>query len=230
MHRTPSAVEPEVPAELSLPIVPARELTDWRQVQPGQLIELKDGQQGLVLTVAPTAEGEVCALRYVRVTWPRDGALPLGQVCDLSAAAASWNGTLLLHGVWFAATAKVTPERAVIEAIHRGLITSRNCGVTWPMPATWQLSAQAAEQIERYLFEVARSTGCAFPFHDITKALCQMHLRLSPENSAQLDIVTGDSPSRSARGDDEMLSVWARTLQQKIMASDFSVPGLTPNR
>lgn len=230
MHRRPPAPEPEIPAELSLPHVPPIEITNFRELQQGFLIELKDGQQGLILSVEPRAEAEATALRYVRVAWPRDGALPLGQVCELSAMAASFNGTFLLHGVWFAATGKLTAERVVIEAIHRGLITAKNCGVAWPLPATWQLSAQAAEQVEGYLFEVARSTGCAFPFHDITKALCQMHLRLSAENPAQLDIVTGESMGRTPKSDDEMLSVWARTLQQKIMLSDFTVPGVEPPR
>jgi hypothetical protein len=106
------------------------------------------------------------------------------------------------------------------------MITPRNCGVFWPLAATWQLSEQAAEAIEKYLYEVARTTGCAFPFHDITQALRKMHLRLSSENPAQMDIVTGDTPGRIPHNDDEMLSVWARTLQQRILSSDFTVPGL----
>ena len=99
---------------------------------------------------------------------------------ELSAAAAGFNGTFWCLE-WFAATGKLTPERVVIEAIHRGLITSKNCGVAWPLPAT--LAAQcASRRAGRELpLRVARSTGCAFPFHDITKALCQMHLRLSAE-------------------------------------------------
>lgn len=230
MHRRPPAPEPEIPAELSIPHVPPLEIADYRALQQGQLVELKDGQQGVVLFVDGKADSEACALRYVRVVWPRDGALPLGQVCELSATAAAFNGTYLVHGVWFGSNGKLAADRVVIEAIHRGFITARTCGVPWPLPATWQLSAQAAEQIESYLYEVARSTGCAFPFHDITKALCQMHLRLSPEHPAQLDIATGDSPSRTPKNDDEMLGVWARTLQQKVMLSDFSLPGLVPLR
>jgi len=230
MHRRPPAPEPEIPAELSIPHIPPLEVADHRVLQQGQLVELRDGQQGVVLSVDAKAENEAPALRYVRVVWPRDGALPLGQVCELSATAAAFNGTYLVHGVWFGSTGKLAAERVIIEAIHRGFITARTCGVAWPLPATWQLSAQAAEQIESYLFEVARSTGCAFPFHDITKALCQMHLRLSPAHPAQLDIVTGESLSRTPKSDDEMLGVWARTLQQKIMLSDFSVPGLNPSR
>lgn len=230
MHRRPPAPEPEIPTELSIPHVPPLEVTDFRALQQGQLVELKDGQHGVLLSVDPKAESETCALRYVRVVWPRDGALPLGQVCELSATAASFNGTYLVHGVWFSNRGTLAPERVVLEAIHRGFITARNCGVTWPLPATWQLSAQAAEQIESYLYEVARSTGCAFPFHDITKALCHMHLRLSTANPAQLDIVSGDAISRTPKNDDEMLGVWARTLQQKVMLSDFSLPGTNPTR
>jgi hypothetical protein len=147
MHRRPPAPEPEVPAELSIPHVPPLEIADYRALQQGQLIELKDGQQGVVLSVDAKADAEACALRYVRVVWPRDGALPLGQICELSATAAAYNGTFLLHGVWFGTSGKLTPERVVIEAIHRGLITARNCGVTWPLPATWQLSAQAAPDL-----------------------------------------------------------------------------------
>jgi len=38
MHRRPPASEPEVPAELSLPHVPPREVSDFRQLQQGFLI------------------------------------------------------------------------------------------------------------------------------------------------------------------------------------------------
>lgn len=229
MKRPLPAAEPEIPAELSLPYIPAQEVVDWQKLEPGQLIELPDGQQGVLLFVDKTLRPEqtdAIALRMVRVAWPRQSALPLGQVFELSVAAARANGTFLVHGTWYTAKGTLFAERVVIEAIRRGLITPRNCGVAWPLAATWQLSEQAAQEIEKYLYEVARTTGCAFPFHDITLALRQMHLRLSAENPAQIDIVSGESPGRIPRSDDEMLSMWARTLQQKILASDFAMPGL----
>lgn len=224
------SVEPEVPESLSIPCTQAQEISDWRTLQTGQLIELSDGQQGVLLSVVKTATEEETALRYVRVSWPKDGALPLGQSCDLSATAASLNGRFRMLGAWFGGKGELAADRVVMEAIYRGHITSKTCGVPWPLPSTWQLSAQAAEQIEQYLYEVARTTGCAFPFHDITKALCAMHLRLSPRFAGQLDILTGDSLGRSPKDDDEMLSMWARTLQQKLLTSDFAVPGVTPGR
>lgn len=225
MKRPPPPAEPEIPAELSIPFAPAKEYLDWRQLEQGQLVELRDGQQGVLLSVAAAAEKDAVALRLVRVVWPRDNALPLGQVFELSAAEATAGAPFLVHGVWYTAKGVLAPERVVIEAIQRGLITVRTCGVAWPLAPTWQLSEQAAEEIEKYLFEVARTTGCAFPFHDITQALRQMHLRLSPESPAQVDIVTGETPGRTPRNDEEMLSVWARTLQQKMLESDFATPG-----
>ncbi len=228
MKRPPPAAEPEIPAELSLPYVPAQEVTDWQKLEQGQLIELRDGQQGVLLSVnraAQVEQTEPAALSLVRVTWPRTSALPLGQVFYLSAADAKSHGTFLVHGTWYTAKGTLAAERVVIEAIRRGLITPRNCGVAWPLAATWQLSEQAAEEIEKYLYEVARTTGCAFPFHDIAQALRHMHLRLSSENPAQVDIVSGDSPGRIPHNDEEMLSMWARTLQQKMLSSDFALPG-----
>jgi hypothetical protein len=229
MTRPLPAAEPEIPAELTMPYVPARELEDWRQLEQGQLIELSDGQQGVLLSVDGSLrpdQAESKALGYVRVAWPRDGALPLGQTVELSAAAAGANGKFLVHGAWYSPKGTLSAERVIIEAIRRGLITPRNCGVAWPLAATWQLSGQAAEEIEKYLYEVARTTGCAFPFHDITQALCKLHLRLSTANPAQMDIVSGDSLSRLPRDDEEMLSVWARTLQQKMLSSDFTLPNV----
>jgi hypothetical protein len=228
MKRPPPAAEPEIPAELSLPYVPAKEVADFRQLESGQLVELRDGQLGMVLAVETALkpeQTEAVALCLVRVGWPRDSALPLGQVFELSLGAARDNGTFMVHGTWYAPKGTLSPERVVIEAIRRGLITPRTCGVAWPLAATWQLSEQAAEEIEKYLYEVARTTGCAFPFHDITAALRQMHLRLSAENPAQMDIVSGDKPGHIPRNDEEMLSVWARTLQQKMLSSDFALPG-----
>jgi hypothetical protein len=226
MKRPPPPAEPEIPAELSLPHVPAREVAEWQKLELGQLIELRDGQQAVVLLVDTSAEDkiEALALRLLRVTWPQDSALPLGQVFELTVAAARANGTFLVHGAWYGGKGVLQAERVVIEAIRRGLITPRNCGVAWPLAATWQLSAQATLEIEKYLYEVARTTGCAFPFHDIAQALHKMHLRLSSENPAQVDIVSGDSLGRVPRSDEEMLSVWARTLQQKMMSSDFALP------
>jgi hypothetical protein len=234
MKRPPPGAEPEIPTELSLPYVPAREVGDWRQLEQGQVIELRDGQQGVLLTVnpAPLAGGSgsidsaALALRFVRTVWPRDSVLPLGQTVELTAEQAAAQGPILVHGAWYTAKGVLLAERVVIEAIARGLITVRSCGVRWPLAATWQLSNQATDEIEKYLFEVARTTGCAFPFHDIAQALRQMHLRLSMENAAQVDIVSGESPGRIPHSDDEMLGMWARTLQQKIMASDFTVVGI----
>jgi len=226
MKRPPPAAEPEIPAELSIPFIPAKEVKDWRQLEQGQLIELRDGQQGVLLSVVGTAAKDAVALRLVRVAWPRENALPLGQIFELSADEATAGCPFLLHGVWYSSKGTLASERVVIEAIQRGLITVRTCGVAWPLAPTWQLSEQAAEEIEKYLFEVARTTGCAFPFHDITQALRRMHLRLSPESPAQVDIVTGESPGRGPRNDEEMLSVWARTLQQKMLESDFATPGI----
>ena len=229
MKRPPPAAEPEIPAELSLPYVPAKEIADWKALEQGQLVELRDGQQGLLLSVErdKATTDDAVALRLLRVSWPRDSALPLGQVNELSVAAARENGTFLVHVTWYAGKGVLNAERVVIEAIRRGLITPRNCGVPWPLAATWQLSAQATEEIEKYLYEVARTTGCAFPFHDIAQALQKMHLRLSSENPAQVDILTGDSVGKAPRNDDEMLGVWARTLQQKMLSSDFALPTFT---
>jgi len=231
MKRPPSSAEPEIPAELSMPYVPAREVADWRQLETGQLVELRDGQQGVVLSAEQSLaenNAEAVALRLVRVAWPRESALPLGQVFELSAGEAGRHGVFLVHGTWYTAKGTLQAERVVVEAIRRGMITPRNCGVAWPLAATWQLSAQAAQEIEKYLYEVARTTGCAFPFHDIAQALRRMHLRLSAENPAQVDILTGESLGRVPHNDDEMLSLWARTLQQKILSSDFTLPGFGP--
>lgn len=224
MKRPPPPAEPEIPAELSLPHVPAREVGDWRQLEMGQIVELRDGQHGVVLFVNVSDGSEDVALRLVRVSWPRESALPLGQVFELTVAAAQENGPFQVHGAWYGGKGVLNAERVVIEAIRRGMITPRNCGVPWPLAATWQLSAQATEEIEKYLYEVARTTGCAFPFHDIAQALHRMHLRLSSENPAQVDIVSGEALGRMPRSDDEMISVWARTLQQKMLSSDFALP------
>lgn len=224
MKRPPPPAEPEIPAELSLPCVPAQEVPEWQKLAMGQLVELHDGQLGVVLFVNASDGSEDVALRLLRVGWPRESALPLGQVFELTVAEAQENGPFLLHGSWYAGKGVLQAERVVIEAIRRGMITPRNCGVAWPLAATWQLSAQATEEIEKYLYEVARTTGCAFPFHDIAQALQKMHLRLSSENPAQVDIVSGEMLGRMPRNDEEMLSVWARTLQQKMMSSDFALP------
>ena len=231
MKRPQVVAEPEIPAELSLPYVPALEVTDWQKLEQGQLIELRDGQQGVVLSVERDAKtDDAVALRLVRVTWPRESALPLGQVHELNVESARTHGTFLVHGAWYTNKGTLTAERVVIEAIRRGFITARSCGVAWPLAATWQLSAQATEEIEKYLYDVARTTGCAFPFHEIAQALQKMHLRLSAENPAQVDILSGESVGRLPHNDEEMLGVWARTLQQKMLSSDFTLPGFVmPN-
>ena len=134
-------------------------------------------------------------------------------------------GPLRVLGVWYAPTAVPRPERVVLEAIRRGFITARTCGVPWPLAPTWQLSAQAAEQIEKYLFQVARSTGTAFPFHDITRAMQRMHLQVSLDNPGQCDIVAGESPGRHPSSDEEMLAVWARELQRRVHSSELVLRG-----
>jgi hypothetical protein len=117
----------------------------------------------------------------------------------------------------------------VLAAVRRGFITGRTCGVPWPLAPRWQLSAQAADQIEKYLFEVARSTGVAFPFHDITAAMRKMHLQVSLDNPGLCDIATGENPGRAPRTDEEMLSVWGRELQRKVHSSELALGGEVAN-
>lgn len=218
----------EIPQELQPPPTPAHEAADLFGIVPGQLVELRDGQQVVVLSLVSAgidAEAHATAT-VVRVRWPRSGPLPLGVSLTLLSTDDLAQGPLQVLGAWFHEKSVPGPERVVLEAIHRGLITKASCGVPWPLSSTWQLSPQAAAQIERYLFEVARSTGCAFPFHDITAAMCRMHLRQSAEQPSLIDIVTGESPGRRSATDEEMLSLWARELHRRVHASDFSVLGL----
>lgn len=219
----------EVPAELRPPPTPAHPVPDLLGVVPGQLVELRDGQAVVVLSLVQAgidAEAHATAT-VVRVSGARAGVLPLGVSFVLLSTDDLAQGPLQVQGAWYHEKSVPPAERVVIEAIHRGLITPKSCGVPWPLSATWQLSDQASAALERYLFEVARSTGCAFPFHDIAAAMRKMHLRQSAEMPSLIDIVTGESPGRTARHDEEMLSLWARELHRRVHASDFSILGLT---
>lgn len=225
--RPPPEPELAIPPELSLPLEHPLEIKDWHALVPGQLVELSDGQQVLLLTVEKTGAEPAVALEMVRVKSPRDAVHPLGLTLTMTpseALAETMNGPLKVLGAWYPAERVPVAERVVIEAIRRGFITKRTCGVPWPLGPSWQLSEQAAGQIERYLFEVARTTGCAFPFHDITAAMRTIHLRISAESSSLCDIITGETLGRFPRTDDELLSLWARALQRAIHATDLSVP------
>lgn len=218
----------EIPPELQPPPTPVHEVADLFGVVAGQLVELRDGQRVVVLSLVHAgidAEAHVTATA-VRVGWPGTGPLPLGVSLTILSTDDLAQGPLKVLGAWFHEKSVPGPERVVLEAIHRGLITQASCGVPWPLSPTWQLSPQAAAQIEHYLFEVARTTGCAFPFHDITAAMCRMHLRQSALQPSLIDIVTGESPGRRTLSDEEMLSLWARELHRRVHASDFSVLGL----
>ena len=219
----PAFVEPEIPAELSLPAAPAHEIAALSAAAPGQLVELRDGQQVLLLSLGKT--GETTTATGLRVSWGRGAVLPLGETVALSDQDAAVRGPLQVLGAWYAPQRVPLVERVLLEAIRRGFITRRTCGVPWPLALTWQLSAQAAEQIEKYLFQVARSTGTAFPFHDITRAMQQMHLQPSADNHGLCDIVAGESPGRQPSSDAEMLAVWARDLQRRVHASELVLSG-----
>ena len=216
-------VEPEVPAELSLPEVPAHQVAALDAAAPGQLVELGDGQKVLLLSLGK-AEGATTATG-VRVGWPRGAVLPLGETVALSDKDAAVQGPLQVLGAWYGPQRVPAADRVLLEAIRRGFVTRRTCGVPWPLALTWQLSAQAAEQIEKYLFQVARSTGTAFPFHDITRAMQKMHLQVSAHNPGLCDIVSGETPGRQPTSDEEMLSVWARELQRRVHASELVLSG-----
>lgn len=225
--RPPPEPEPEIPADLGYPPDRIVEVSDWREIVPGQLVELRDGQQGLVVKVDKTAGDSAAAVTFVRVTSPRGASVPLGLTVTLTpaeAASETESGPLHVLGAWYPPARIPSTERVLIEAIRRGFVTKRTCGVTWPLAATWQLSEQAAAQIEQYLFEVARTTGCAFPFHEITVAMRRMHLRISADSAALCDIVTDEVLGRYPRSDEEMLNMWARALSRAIHAADLTVP------
>lgn len=228
MSRAHRPDQPEIPVELAPPPTPEHEVPDLLAVQAGQLIELRDGQRVVVASlVSAGIDAEAHAItQVVRVGWATGSALPLGVSLQLLSTDELAQGPIKILGAWFHEKTVPPVERIVVEAIHRGLITPRTCGVPWPLSPTWQLSEQAATQIERYLFEVARTTGCAFPFHDITAAMRKMHLRQNATQPSLADIVTGESPGRTPRTDDEMLSLWARELHRRVHASDFSILGL----
>ena len=70
----------EIPQELQPPPTPAHEAADLFGIVPGQLVELRDGQQVVVLSLVSAgidAEAHATAT-VVRVRWPRSGPLPLG--------------------------------------------------------------------------------------------------------------------------------------------------------
>lgn len=224
MKPSPPPAEPEIPADLSLPPMLAHEVPGLGAIAPGQLVELTDGSQVLVMSLATSADGAHATA--LRVSWPRRGVPPLGEVVALDEKSELARGPLRVLGAWYAPTGVPRPERIVLEAIRRGFITARTCGVPWPLAPTWQLSVQAAEQIEKYLFQVARSTGTAFPFHDITRAMQRMHLQVSLDNPGQCDIIAGESPGRQPSSDEEMLAVWARELQRRVHSSELVLRGL----
>jgi len=226
MKPSPPPAEPEIPADLSLPPLLAHEVSGLAAVAPGQLVELTDGAQVVVLSLATSEDGAHATA--LRVSWPRHGVPPLGEIVTLKEASELARGPLRVLGAWYAPAAVPRPERIVLEAIRRGFITARTCGVPWPLAPTWQLSVQAAEQIEKYLFQVARSTGTAFPFHDITRAMQRMHLQVSQDNPGQCDIVAGESPGRHPSSDEEMLAVWARELQRRVHSSELVLRGDQP--
>lgn len=222
----PASVEPEIPAELSPPDVPVHQVPALSATAPGQLVELGDGQQVLVLSLGKTAETTTATA--LRVGWPRGAVLPLGETVALTDKDEVAKGPLQVLGAWYSPPCVPPVERVLLESIRRGFITRRTCSVPWPLALTWQLSAQAAEQIEKYLFQVARSTGTAFPFHDITRAMRQMHLQVSPDNPGLCDIVSGEKPGRQPTSDEEMLSVWARDLQRRVHNSELVLRGPAP--
>ena len=142
----------EIPQELQPPPTPAHEAADLFGIVPGQLVELRDGQQVVVLSLVSAgidAEAHATAT-VVRVRWPRSGPLPLGVSLTLLSTDDLAQGPLQVLGAWFHEKSVPGPERVVLEAIHRGLITKASCGVPWPLSSTWQLSPQAAAQIERF--------------------------------------------------------------------------------
>jgi hypothetical protein len=206
----------------------AHEVPGLSAVAPGQLVELADGEQLLVMSVSVNASQGGAHATALRVSWPHGGVPPLGEVVALDEKSELARGPLRVLGAWYAPTGVPRPERIVLEAIRRGFITARTCGVPWPLAPTWQLSIQAAEQIEKYLFQVARSTGTAFPFHDITRAMQRMHLQVSLDNPGRCDIIAGESPGRQPSSDEEMLAVWARELQRRVNTSELVLRGEQP--
>jgi hypothetical protein len=211
-----------MPIDLTLPPTPAREVPDLAAAAAGQLVELTDGQQVVLLTVAVGQNGAATTATAVRVAWARDCTLPLGETLPLQSGVAPANGPLRILGAWYQPQGVPRAERVVREAIRRGFITRNSCGIPWPLATQWQLSEQAAGQIEKYLYEVARSTGVAFPFNDIAIAMRKMHIEVSLDQPGLLDIVPGETPGRSARTDEEMLSVWARELQRRVHACEIA--------
>lgn len=226
MKPSPPPAEPEIPADLTLPPLLAHEVPGLAAIAPGQLVELTDGSQVLVMSLATSETGANATA--LRVSWPRSGVPPLGEALALEEKSELARGPLQVLGAWYAPAAVPRSERIVLEAIRRGFITPRTCGVPWPLAPTWQLSVQAAEQIEKYLFQVARSTGTAFPFHDITRAMQRMHLQVSLDNPGQCDIIAGESPGRHPSSDEEMLAVWARELQRRVHSSELVLRGAQP--
>jgi hypothetical protein len=208
----------DLPADLSLPAAPASALADWRLARPGQLIELQDGQRLLLCEAPGQPERALVAVRVAAA----DPARPLGETVVLSAAEAAAGAPLRLLGAWYPEALVPGPAQVLREAIHRGLITVHSCGVSWPLPGVLQLSEQAAARIEQYLFEVARSTGCAFPFHDIMRAMRSLHLCPRADNPALCDILDGEELHRHQKTpDEELLSFWARELRRRIHTSDW---------
>src|SRR5437870_5004156 len=110
----------EVPLDLPPPEVSEQELSDWRAIQPGYLLELSDGQQVVVASTSP--EGLV----WVRVKRPEGTVMPLGETVRCPAGEAEAEVPVRLLSAWFAAPCTPPPERIVIEAIFRGFITSTN--------------------------------------------------------------------------------------------------------
>lgn len=228
MHHPRPRVKDSIPPYLPLPEIQQQDLHDWRLLQPGQLIRHGDGSKSVVVHTTHGADREARAtvgehrhraLCLLRVGWPDGGVMPLGETCWHTEKEAEGLMPLHLLGAWYHPQATPSAPRVLNEAIRRGFITAHTCGVPWPLCPTLQLSDQATQQIERYLFEVARSTGCAFPFHDIALALRNMHLLPRPDNPSLCDLQSeGDLRRHHA---DDLLSLWAREVRQRMHGSEW---------
>src|SRR5579862_6843995 len=97
-HHRPMPKE-SIPLHLPLPEVHERDVFDWRELHPGQLIRLLDEQQLVVAQCHP--DGGARSLCLVRVSWPADGVLPLGEVVWMSAEEADACAPARLLGAWY---------------------------------------------------------------------------------------------------------------------------------
>ena len=85
--------EVEIPYDLAMPVHTDQPVAGLPAVAPGQLVELSDGQQVLILTLS-TAAGTEPVARVLRVCWPRHNVLPLGEVFELQPSDPLTQGTL----------------------------------------------------------------------------------------------------------------------------------------